>query len=907
MSTPNNLGQCPLFSAVQTGVEKQHEGRNAVLNNLRQYSWSERDFERNVDYTWDRLLTVLEDIKDTGAQIPDPPVQVPKDHKAGDVAPEVTGKTAVYLAAKSLQPVLLGDLAHLGCAVDHASSSIPTALLEAFSPDPASSQDPSTAGISDHHKVTFDPAAQRWRETLSILLEYEANPAIVCEKEKTTALLELAKRPLDCLTQTPVVEDASAAPVVRPLTVLDFIMRCSGDGINYARKEDGMTALMHFVLAKNGAAVKALVDRGADVNAENLAGETVLGMAAKSGAVSVLTPLVESGRVNLSHQDKNGDTALMHTVRLREPSAALCLLDACADKADLAVAATNKEGWTALHLACRAGVVRVVEALLEAGGDRNAVGPNGTFALIEAVKGDHLSCVVLLLDGDRPAKADVSDDLGTWALHYAVQAKSWKMVKMLLDAGASVTRVNKNLQTPLHLAIQQSKSAINTSLKIERLLIEKGASTNAQDCQGRTPLHIAFVDVDRIPFMQYTRDQKKKHDAYRAAQAARQEDTERRKQIVKQYAFGDVEADMWIAAPALEVYRLEKLKEKSQGDAMDADDRDPGKEWYTGVWEGDQTSAANKSDPIEIVSYLLGVEGIKLDTVDKFGRTPLHYAASVGAFTSSSYLLERGALLDSEDLDTNTPLQIALLYEHIDYAVMLANKDAQVLRHMTIPNRSGHTADKGTLSTFKYSLRKGYMALAYLIMAKGQDLLQAVHDAVSTGRYHIAVLLLSETPAAKLREMRNGKGQTVFHVCFDFAPLQATVADWDEYGRELVDMFLDMKLDWTTKDLEGRTALHYAAANGHTTLVAKLLESGAADVAAVLDTHGRSALGYALENRHQSTVELLLKACTRITEDDKSTKPSLMNLAIGLRSKDILKVSLRRSRRTCTSLEGTSC
>lgn len=68
-------------------------------------------------------------------------------------------------------------------------------------------------------------------------------------------------------------------------------------------------------------------------------------------------------------------------------------------------------------------------------------------------------------------------------------------------------------------------------------------------------------------------------------------------------------------------------------------------------WEG-ENSTAERFDPIDIAKYLLHFKGVQLDAVDYFGRTPLHYAARVGAFSCTNLLIEKGVNLNIVDTDS---------------------------------------------------------------------------------------------------------------------------------------------------------------------------------------------------------------------------------------------------------------
>jgi ankyrin repeat protein/predicted DNA-binding WGR domain protein len=85
-----------------------------------------------------------------------------------------------------------------------------------------------------------------------------------------------------------------------------------------------------------------------------------------------------------------------------------------------------------------------------------------------------------------------------------------------------------------------------------------------------------------------------------------------------------------------------------------------------------------KNDPIETVSSMCAIKNINIKLVDKHQRTALHWAAKRGATICSLYLIERGAELDKEDYDNNTPLGIGIKNDHFDYAIMLIQKKASV-------------------------------------------------------------------------------------------------------------------------------------------------------------------------------------------------------------------------------------
>lgn len=70
-------------------------------------------------------------------------------------------------------------------------------------------------------------------------------------------------------------------------------------------------------------------------------------------------------------------------------------------------------------------------------------------------------------------------------------------------------------------------------------------------------------------------------------------------------------------------------------------------------------------DPIELTALLTaGMSGEEVDTADVFGRTPLHEAASRGAMICCMHLVQRGANINRQDSDGNTPLSLAVKEGH---------------------------------------------------------------------------------------------------------------------------------------------------------------------------------------------------------------------------------------------------
>ncbi|OBT84917.1 hypothetical protein VE02_06569 [Pseudogymnoascus sp. 03VT05] len=123
--------------------------------------------------------------------------------------------------------------------------------------------------------------------------------------------------------------------------------------------------------------------------------------------------------------------------------------------------------WTALHWAAKAKAPRLVALLLENGAE-----------------------VDIGFGGDRVNARKFETPLDQ-ACSITQQAED--VVRILLEAGASVDALHRDGRTPLHLSCRQS-------LGISKLLLEHGASINAVAHDGSRPLHDA-VKESNVPLI----------------------------------------------------------------------------------------------------------------------------------------------------------------------------------------------------------------------------------------------------------------------------------------------------------------------------------------------------------------------------------------------------------------------
>jgi len=143
------------------------------------------------------------------------------------------------------------------------------------------------------------------------------------------------------------------------------------------------------------AAARALVQKGADVNAPQSDGATALHWAVYRDSVEAVDMLMRAG----------------------------------------AKSAANREGMTPLAMAALYGDPRIVDRLLKGGADAKALGPNGESMVMFAARNGNPDVIRLLVEAG--ANVNAREPLrGTTALMWAVEQKHPEAVAALLKAGA---------------------------------------------------------------------------------------------------------------------------------------------------------------------------------------------------------------------------------------------------------------------------------------------------------------------------------------------------------------------------------------------------------------------------------------------------------------------------------------
>jgi ankyrin repeat protein len=267
------------------------------------------------------------------------------------------------------------------------------------------------------------------------------------------------------------------AAVNGDVALTDMLLQAGGN-VAARTRLGAYTPLALAAEAGHGAVAAALVEAGADVNAEDSSGTTVLMLAAAGGNVDTIRLLVDNGADVHARENAMEQTALMFAAAYNRVGA-IGLLLAHGARLD----ATSK-------------VVNVAALSSGRGGGGGGGGqPRGRGAPADG------SRAVAGLDRPYNYNELVGTQGGLTPLLFAVRQGYMDAVKGLVDAGADVNRVSAGDKTsPLLMAI------INGHFDLAQHLLDRGADVTIASAGGVTPLY-AVLNIQWGPKSMYPQPQ----------------------------------------------------------------------------------------------------------------------------------------------------------------------------------------------------------------------------------------------------------------------------------------------------------------------------------------------------------------------------------------------------------------
>lgn len=171
-------------------------------------------------------------------------------------------------------------------------------------------------------------------------------------------------------------------------------------------------------------------------------------------------------------------------------------------------------------LAAREGNVKVLRKLLKKGRSTDVADNRGWMPIHEAAYHNSIECLRILIRADSSENYIKTKTFeGFCALHLAASQGHWKIVQILLEAGADPNATTLEETTPLFLAVENGQidvlrlllrhganvngshsmcgwnalhqATFQENAEIIKLLLKKGANKECQDDFGITPLFVA--------------------------------------------------------------------------------------------------------------------------------------------------------------------------------------------------------------------------------------------------------------------------------------------------------------------------------------------------------------------------------------------------------------------------------
>jgi ankyrin repeat protein/L-ascorbate metabolism protein UlaG (beta-lactamase superfamily) len=392
--------------------------------------------------------------------------------------------------------------------------------------------------------------------------------------------------------------------------------------------------------------------------------------------------------------------------RAAEPAGAPPAIHKAAESGDLdrirdlvhedagAVAATNGQGFTPLHVAAVSGQRQAAELLLALGANVNATANDGTTPLHVAAANGRNEMVSFL--ASKGADITHADPSGMTPLHFAAYAGHTATAEALISLGADVDAQKINGSRPIHGA------ALGGFTETVAMLLARGADANTPNRNGYTPF-LTACSTGRLDVMKMLLDagadpMAKLPDGGTALHVAVQSGSKEAVDLLLTRGFNLAAAagsEASVLAFAVFGGNLEIIKSLVEAGARV--NPDPGSEMtplglaiegnkieiaeYL-ISKGADVNAGNRtgvttlavavqSGSTDMVKLLLrgGADPNLKDT--GFGRTALHTAALAGYRNMVEALLDGGAAVNATDLAGRTPLELAARHGHKSVAQTL--------------------------------------------------------------------------------------------------------------------------------------------------------------------------------------------------------------------------------------------
>ncbi|KAK3533935.1 hypothetical protein QTP70_034933 [Hemibagrus guttatus] len=243
---------------------------------------------------------------------------------------------------------------------------------------------------------------------------------------------------------------------------------------------------------------------------------------------------------------------------------------------------------------------------------------------------------------------------------------------------------------------------------------------------------------------------------------------------------------------------------------------------------------------IHILEYIMeDLEDVRLDRVDKSGKTAFHLAAEHGQLEVTEYLIGMGCAHNIKDKEDNTALHLAA-----------KQGNAKVLQKILETGENINERNIDGLTALHLSVDGGHYDCVRMLLEAHCNVneltnrnMTALHLAAQHG-FERAVSLLVEAGVSV--DSVDTNHSTALHL-----------AVFNNYA-EIVKILIDAECDLDVFDERLQTALHIAAEHGRQNIAELILIAGVN--LKLLDKQGKTSLDIAARSNHVNVVDMIIKA-----------------------------------------------
>ena len=453
----------------------------------------------------------------------------------------------------------------------------------------------------------------------------------------------------------------------------------SGANVN-AQDKNGKTVLQSAVEEEQDKFVQHLLESGANIDAQDKNGKTVLHLAVERRQDKVVQPLslcgVSFGVVkghevvkqllecgaNVDAQDKNGKSVLHFAVENGCSVIIEHVLKHCPD-------VNNKSNRSALNVAVHGNgreYGKIVENLLQYGFTVSPEDVNNCELLRVAVEKGYVKIVEELLKYGTDVNKLYQSTYGRYymPLHFATKNEQEEVAKLLISYGADVKALDETGKPPIFYAVQNADIKVTELLlnnkadvkdnpellniavwngcrEIVEVLLEHGADVNTTDESGRTALHFTAAGKDR---------------EFYGVRLSKYPDINVKGEIARWLLSRGANVNAQTKKGKTTLHAASGTGYVKVVEALLQYNADVNSKSKTDITP---LHLAARNGHIEIVKLLLKF-GASIDSKDNCGMTELHYACKEGQKHVVRALLEHGSDINIMTGNNQTPIDFAV-------------------------------------------------------------------------------------------------------------------------------------------------------------------------------------------------------------------------------------------------------